>query len=246
MINSIKKASGILKFLSSHYPESVSLALISETTGISKSTCAQMLSTLISESLVEKKGYSKYCLGAGCFMLTRSGKFDEKHLNICRPVLRWLRDKTGETTIISQIRSGVKYNVDYMIGNYVLNNSGYDIAVDPIYSTPSGRIIMAHSSFDELCDIVEKHSLPTKEQWRDFNSIDELQKELRFIKQQPFSILERANLTGFAAPIFIGKRIFGTIGIAVKTDGIKPYDYYTVPLLRAAKEITKRLNFEEI
>lgn len=243
MITSVHKAALILKELSKHYPESVSLDELSKETGISKSTCVQMLNTLIHETLAERTKYARYALGAGCFYLTRSGKFDKKNIEICRPVLRWLRDKTGETAIISQIRSGEKYNVDCCIGSYKLKNSDDNISLDSIYSTAAGRIITAHVSFDELCDIIQRHSLPTKAQWKDFSNISELKKELEYVRSKPYIAVEKTHTVGFAAPLFSDNRIFGSIGLAVKSDNRKPDEEYTKYLLKAAKEINRRLNF---
>ncbi len=243
MIISIHKASLILKELSKHYPESVSLDEISKQTGISKSTCVQMLNTLIHETLAERTKYARYALGAGCFYLTRSGKFDKKNIEICRPVLNWLQGKTGETAIISQIRSGEKYNVDFCIGNYKLQNNNDDISLDSVYSTAAGRVITAHCSFDELCDIIERHSLPTKEQWKDFSNISEFEEELEHIRSKPYISVEREHTIGFAAPLFSNDRIFGAIGLAVKSDNRKSDEEYTKYLLKAAKEINRRLNF---
>lgn len=244
MIVSIHKASVLLKALAKYYPESVSLDTLSKETGISKSTCVQMLNTLIHDALAERTKYSMYCLGAGCFHLTRSGRFDKKRMDICRPILYWLRDKTGETALISQIRSSEKYTVDYAIGNYRLHNSGDDIILDDIYRTATGRMIVAHLPDDDLYSLVERHGLPDGTNWKAFDNMASFKKALTKLRESPWIMVD-SELVGYAAPIFCGNTVFGAIGLAVPKASItEEKEAENVKyLLRAAKEITRRLNF---
>ena len=112
MIKSIHKASFILRILSDAYPDGVKLEDISTISKINKSTCVRILDTLIEEQLAERMQFALYRLGAGCFHLTRSGRFDESRLSVFRPVLKWLYKETGHTVLISEIQNGTKLTVD--------------------------------------------------------------------------------------------------------------------------------------
>lgn len=248
MINSVHKAATLLKILSGYYPKTVSLEELSSKTGIGKSTCVHILNTLINETLVEKVKYAHYCLGAGCFYLTRSGKFDQKRLDICRPVLRWLRDKTGETALIAEIHNSEKYTVDYAIGNYELKNSGDNILLDKIYRTATGRLLTAHLSDNQLCDLIQHQGMPKADEWRDFTDIADLQKTLKELRTAPWISVENDDMLGFAAPLYDGNTVFASLGLAVvKKKGSATISEkepnITNLLLRTAKEINRRLRF---
>ena len=130
MIKSIHKASFILRILSDAYPDGVKLEDISTISKINKSTCVRILDTLIEEQLAERMQFALYRLGAGCFHLTRSGRFDESRLSVCRPVLKWLYKETGHTVLISEIQNGTKYNVDYFVSDVLRSKADEDIMVD--------------------------------------------------------------------------------------------------------------------
>lgn len=235
-----------MKILSEHYPESVSLEQLSKAADIPKSTCVHILNTLIDETLAERIKYSRYILGVGCFYLTRSGKFDSKRIDICRPVLQWLRNKTGETALIAELHNSEKYTLDYAIGNYKLQNSGYDILLDDIYRTASGRLLTAHLSDDRLFDLISRHGLPKSPEWTDFPNISAFQKALKVLRDEPWISVENQYTIGYAAPLYDGKTVFAAIGLAVSKSSFSP-DFSEIRLvqhlLHAAKEINRRLKF---
>lgn len=254
MINSIRKASCLLRMLSDAYPEGIKLEQISEKSGINKSTCVRILDTLIEEQLAERMQFALYRLGAGCFHLTRSGRFDESRLSVCRPVLKWLHKKTGHTVLISEIQNGIKYNVDYFVTDVLNSIAEQDIMVDDIYRTSAGRLIMSRLSRDEIELIVQKNGLPTYPQWKNFQNLDELMSVLEEYKKMQVVVVENKNndciMTGITAEIKDRNGILGALGIAYKCE-TKNEDYnenierLSKLLLRAAKEMTRRLCFDK-
>ncbi len=206
-----------------------------------------MLDTLIFDSMVERTKYAKYRLGAGCFYLARSGRYNKSEIEICRPVLLWLRDKTGETPLIAQIKGGTRYVIDYATGNFKLMNSGDTILAGDSYNSATGRLICAHLSPYELYDFIDKNGLPTKEQWQEFNSKEDFIKELSLIKEAKYVCYKTSKTAiGYAAPLFVGKEFFGALGLAVNANNpssVKNHDTFVKALLCAAKEINRRLNF---
>ncbi len=253
MIQSVHKAALLLEVLAKYYPESVSLRVLSEKTGIGKSTCIHILNTLIEDKLVERLHHASYSLGVGCFYLTRSGRFDKERLAICRPVLKWLRDKTGETTLIAEIRNGTKYTVDYFEGQHLILNSNNDIIEDDIYRTATGRMIMAHLSERDVQDVIWRHGMPTAADWQDFPNYPALENVLSSIRSLQFITTSNqakdGYCCGYAAPLYDGKTVFGALGIAALRD--KPIltdseeeKRLVRYLLRAASEINRRLKFD--
>lgn len=249
MIRSVKKSCDILKLLSDAYPESIRLQDISDKTGVNKSTCVHLLDTLINEQLAERTSHASYRLGAGCFLLTRSGRYDENRLSVCRPVLRWLHKKVGQTVLIAEIQNCTKYVVDYIQGELTLSVKPADIIEDSLYRTATGRLIMSRMTRSEISDIVYKNGLPRSPEWYDFKSVDEVCECLNEIKNAEFVYSGLNTHYGIAAEIKDKNGVVGAVGIAiVSNDGDDKakdiLDSYKKDLSRAAKEMTRRLTFD--
>ncbi|MBE6571745.1 MAG: hypothetical protein E7656_05825 [Ruminococcaceae bacterium] len=254
MVKSIHKASVIMKILSDHYPEGVKLEKICADADINKSTCVRILDTLIEEQLAERMQFAVYRLGAGCFHLTRSGKFDSSRLSVCRPVLKWLHKMTGKTVLISEIQNGTKYTVEYYESDIILTRTVQDILVDDIYRTAAGRLMMSRLDDERLNQIISRHGMPTSSSWKDFSSINELKLELDKISQM--SVLHKSTLvedgkylSGLVAEIKDKNGMLGALGIAYVSEvcddeGSDERKRLTRLLLRASKEMNRRLCFE--
>ena len=254
MIKSIHKASLILRILSDAYPDGVKLEKICERVEINKSTCVRILDALIEEQLAERMRFAVYRLGAGCFHLTRSGRFDETRLSVCRPVLKWLYKETGHTVLISEIQNGIKYNVDYFTADVLKSKIDEDIMVDDIYRTSAGRLIMSRMTRNDIELIVQKNGLPTYPRWKDFMNLEELIAELKKYKCMQVVTVKNENpdclMIGISAEIRDRNGMLGALGIAYKCENeYKGYEEdierLSKLLVRAAKEMTRRLCFDK-
>lgn len=253
MIQAVHKAALLLEVLAARYPDSVLLQELSDKTGIEKSTCIHILNTLIEDKLAERLGRARYSLGIGCFHLTRSGRFDKERLAICRPVLRWLRDKTDATAMIAEIRNGTKYTVEYFEGGKPILGSDHDILEDDIYRTATGRMILAHMSERDKQDVVWRHGLPKAPQWKNFADFAALDHALAYIRNSPWITVwnrgEKGYYIGYAMPLYDGKTVFGALGLATLKSECIPADSEEEKrlvrfLTRAANEINRRLKFD--
>ncbi len=249
MIRSVKKACDILKLLSDTYPEGVRLQEISDCTGVNKSTCVHLLDTLINEQLADRISHANYRLGAGCFMLTRSGRYDKNRLSVCRPVLRWLHQRVGQTVLIAEIQNCTKYVVDYIEGELTLSVKPADIIEDSLYRTATGRLIMSRMTRGEISDIIYKNGLPTYPEWENFKSVDEVYGILENIKNDEFVYSGLNTHYGIAAEIKDKNGVVGAVGIAIvcidgEDKAKELLDSYKKDLSRAANEMTRRLTFD--
>ena len=253
MIQSVHKAVRLLDALSLVYPECMPLVKLSELTGIGKSTCVHLLNTLIEDNLVERKGHSKYCLGIGCFYLTRSGGFEADKLSVLRPVLRWLRNKTEESVLVSVISGGEMYTIDYLEGKHFSLTREQFPMKEYIYSNSSGRILLANLQPEQLQKVLTTHGMPDSSQWKDFESRSELCKELEKIRTSAWVTSCYAAQNGYyigcSAPLYDGGDFFAALGIATfrKEPVLRrsaEESRLTTPLIRAAKEINRRLRFD--
>lgn len=270
MIKVLVKAINILILLSDNPIGPISLGTISDKTGINKSTCARILQTLccvhMTTQISRKDGY---VLGPLAYYLIRYGRYQQEFIQICHPVLKWLHNKINETVLITVIGDDMrKYIIHYIEGNvklvdptsnYIENVINQDaknklskkhskMIMDDIYSTAAGRIIMAYMEKDEIKRIFELYGPPTDIQWPGVNTINKMLNELKFIRDQGYSFVQRIDSPermGYACAIKDKSGSIAAIGISLESRNYceKENNNFTVNLMAAAKEINRRVKY---
>ena len=178
MIGSVQKAIKILNVISEGKNSPVSLLYISEMTGINKSTCSHIVSTLESEGFVKKISRTKgYVLGPAAYCLSRHLKYESEFVSICQPLIRWLNKKTGYSVILAVVERGQKYTIDYIDTEKLLPEIS-EIMPDDIYRTATGRIIMANMDKSDIKEVFEKNGIPPEGHWDEVSSLETLEEEL--------------------------------------------------------------------
>lgn len=255
-IQSVKKTMSILSVLSNNENKPVSVSTISKLTNFNKSTCMHILSTLMSDGYVKKVSHSQgYILGPSTYLLTRFGRYDEDFISTCRPVIRWLYQKTNCTIILSTLQGSQKYNIDYIDKNNILPaNMSNKILLDDIYRTAAGRAMLAHSDWDVVEKIYKKHGLPISEHWEEVNSYESLCKALEKIRQTDIVKIDKVHgngiiSIGYGKALCKGVTCVGALGIAIECTEDE-YDYFCKQdeslrnyLSRAVAEINRRLKY---
>ena len=257
MVASVQKAMKILNAISAEENTPVPLSTISENTGINKSTCFHILATLLLEGYVKKISSSKgYVLGPSLYCLLQHGRYDKELVALCRPVLRYLREKTGYTVVLAVIESGRKYIIDNIDTEPKILSRDAKIQSDDIYRTATGRIILANMSEQEVRDVFERNGIPSRNEWEQVQSYEDLQKQLRqiprhkILKTDPIRKRDGFVLPSYGAAIFRGSQCVGAIGIAASCSQddypsfiLEKESLLIQALLEGQHEINRRLQF---
>jgi len=220
MIGSVQKTIKILNTISEGKNRPVSLSHINKVTGLNKSTCSHIISTLESEGYVKKISHTKgYILGPATYCLSRYGKYENEFVSICHPLINWLHKKTGYSVILAVIEGGQKYTIDYIDTEKILPEIS-EIIPDDIYRTATGRIIMANMDTSDIKKIFEKNGIPPKGHWEEITSFETLEAKLsEFDKNgvvQTYCVRDDGKiLLGYASAIFRYTKCVGAIGVAV-------------------------------
>ena len=220
MIGSVQKTAKILNAISEGKNSPVSLLHISRITGINKSTCSHIISTLASEGFVKQVSRSEgYVLGPAAYCLSRYGKYENGFVSICHPLLRWLNKKTGHSVILAVVEGGQKYTIDYIDTEKIIPEIS-EIIPDDIYRTATGRIIMANMDKPDIKRIFEKNGIPPEGHWDEVSSLETLEEELSKLNRnditQTYFVRDDGKIVlGYAAAIFRYTKCVGAIGVAV-------------------------------
>lgn len=254
MIASVQKSIKILNTISEGKNNPVSLSHISKITGINKSTCSHIISTLVSEGYVKQVSHTKgYVLGPAAYSLSRHGKYENKFVSVCHPLIRWLNKQTDFSVILAIVEEGQKYTIDYIDTNKILSEIS-EIMPDDIYRTATGRIIMSNMNRSDIKRVFEKNGAPPPGHWDEVYSLESLESEL--LKLDKNGIAQTHNsredgkiMLGYACAIFRYTECVGAIGIAVLCTK-EEYEQFEETeklmknnLLKARTEIGRRLKY---
>ena len=257
VIASIQKAMTILTALAENKNKPLSLKSISEKTGIKKSTCSHILSTLSQDGFAVRISHSKgYILGPAAYCLSNYSRYDDDFIALAHPILEWLHRKTEFAVAIAKIQGSHKYIIDYIDPTKKIYLQEANIREDDIYRTSSGRLLLSHMDSQSIAEIINKIGLPKSNHWPEVKSIDDLYYQLSKINKH--GVLSVANddktsqnlCIGYSAAIYRYSICVAAIGCAVIVPREKLKDFQLKnesklkeQILIAANEISRRLRF---
>jgi DNA-binding IclR family transcriptional regulator len=253
VLGSVLKTTQILNIISDGKNKPVTLSHISEATGINKSTCSHIISTLMEEGFVKRISQTQgYILGPQVYCLCRHGKYDDKLSEICHPILKWIYKKTGCAVVLAVVENGKKFAIDYIDNENKILRPNKDIYPDDLYRTATGRIIMANMNENELREAFDKNGIPPKGHWDEVKSFEDLLFEIskingkKTVKTDYIPKDKQIVLSGYAAAVFKNSKCIGAIGVATySTPDFTDSDEENIisTLLKARAEIGRRLNY---
>ena len=216
-IKSIEKCFVILDCLNSGN-SLLTLEKIIQETGYKKTTCFRLLKTMLSLGIIERTAAKKtYQFG---YRLISIGSYALKNMNLRKsalPILRKLRDETGETVNLTILSGTELLFVDRLMSDYLVNiniNIGDRL---PLYYSSMGKAILAFLSESSLEKIVPSIKFEPKTD-RTIVSESALMQELETIKIKGFAIndeeIEKGLRTVGAPIINYTGEAFAAINIA--------------------------------
>ena len=257
MIQSVQKAMKILSVIADAKNNSISLMDIAGKTGYPKATCSHLLETLCIGGYVTRVSHKEgYILGPALYNLTRYGRYEKDFVSLCRPVMRWMEQKSHVTVILSVIRSNQKFIIDYADTEQKLFEEHPNIRTDDIYRTATGRAILSHMNRDEIREFWNKYGTPPPGHWDEITSYETLLQALNSIRQKMVVVskgdknIGEQKANGYACPLFRRSNCIGAIGLALKLteedeDFRQREQELCRILIKGAKEIQRRLNYED-
>ena len=248
-VKSIEKCFLILDCLNARR-RLMTLEEITQATGFKKTTCFRLLKTLRNLGIVElSPATKKYQYGP---RLAAIGLSALKHMNLrntALPILKRLRDETGETVNLTILSGSEILYVERVMSDYLVNvnvNIGDRL---PVYCASMGKIILAYLPEDRLDQILSSITF-TRKTDNTIASRSGLIEELNKIRAAGYAIndeeLEK-GLRAVAAPIFnYNGEAFAATNIAWTTarhPERRVFSEYAGKIVAAAKEISRLLGY---
>ncbi len=140
------RAIRLLKLFTNEKPE-MTLAELSKTSGLNKTTTHRLLRALQSESLIERNpATSAYSLGPGLMALGVQALASSDLRRRVRPMLRSLANESGETATLEVPVESSMLILDEVAGGHVIQAAGNVGTIWPLHATSTGKAFLA---FDE-------------------------------------------------------------------------------------------------
>jgi IclR family KDG regulon transcriptional repressor len=220
MIKSVKKATDILTVISDAQNQPINLESIAAKTKLNKSTCVHILNTLCEAAFAQRISHREgYRLGPFAYYLARYGKFQQELIQTCHPVIKWLNRQIDQTILLTIIYDDRKFIIHYIEGKKKLGEKKSEMILGDIYTTATGRVLMAYMSKREVVELCKKHGAPSEKQWPEVKSMDDLFKMLLKIRQDGYVFVRRKigehYELAYACEIHNELKSLGAIGVAI-------------------------------
>jgi DNA-binding IclR family transcriptional regulator len=209
------RAVRLLKLFTNERPE-MSLAELSRTSGLNKTTTHRLLRALQSEALIDRNpATSTYSLGPGLMALGVQALASSDLRRRVRPVLRTLARETGETATLEVPFEDSMLILDEVAGNHVLGAAGNIGTRWPIHATSTGKVWLAFddSGIDRLDENLKQLTSNTVIQRDEFNP------QLAEIRRRGYAITVDELEEGFTAVATIIRGVLGDVQGALSIGG---------------------------
>nr|MBO2508036.1 IclR family transcriptional regulator [Bacillota bacterium] len=243
-IQVLGKARRILDCFSPEQPE-LTFGQLRRATGLPPSTCLRLLNSLLEFGFLEREGDR---WRPGIRLLTWAAAAAEG-MDIGRragPVLRRLRDATGETAAVWVQRGGVRVSLAIEETHHPVRRLLSVGQVLPLHAGSGGKVLLAYD--EALAQRVlsgplqryTERTLVDREAW---------EAELALIRRRGYAVSfeERdREAASISAPVFdAGGRIAGAVGIAGPSQRFQPdrMEAWVRSVLEAAAELSRQLGY---
>ena len=202
----LEKSIDLLYSFESQHPEQ-SLFQISRNLGFPPSTVRRLLKVMISRRLIQQDATTRlYRLGSGLFYLASVAREGLEISPIALPILKRLRDLTGENAVLHELRDGKRVCIEKVEGKEVLRDSLRVGDQFPAHAGASGKVLLAYLPVEEQQHYLKSaHALKALTP-RTITDPKKLTNDLARIKKLgfAFSCGERVmdGLCAISAPIF--------------------------------------------
>lgn len=212
MIQVIERATDILEYLAQNRNRKVPLSEISDTLGIHKATCANIIKTLKEVGLVLQADYrSGYTVGDKIYALAGipSGNASKKLLRTVKPLMDNLCLEVNENLMLSVIRNSKRILVYKSLGE---NNIEAKV-IDEMEAWPAttAKVIIANYDENKLNCFIKSAGMPG-ESWPEADSRKNLENKLKEIREKDFLTIINHHFACIAAPIFENGTVVASLG----------------------------------
>ncbi|MBR0298251.1 MAG: helix-turn-helix domain-containing protein [Bacteroidales bacterium] len=245
MIHSVEKALDILERLSANENREMTLSEIASALSMDISTCANLIKTLRLRGYIDQSApRSGYRIGYKLYHLSGRTIENDALTKISRVDIESLGSELNECALLSVIRNDRRIVLMSTIPDRsIIVKTNFDKSV---YRACTGRMILSCYTQEHLEQFINRVGFPSAEEWPGVGDADnpegELVNALVEMKRKGYAMDRDSNgIAGFAAPIFKGGHICGSVGVYLPLERLKDSSGILDKVLRCAGSINEKL-----
>lgn len=211
----VLRAVRLLKLFTNERPE-MTLAEVSNASGLNKTTTHRLLRALQSESLVDRNAATgAYSLGTGLMALGVQALASSDLRRRVRPVLKVLARESGETASLEVPVENNMLVLDEVAGSHMLAPSGNIGSRWPIHATSTGKawIAFEESGMDRIGDKLQPFTKKT------LTSKEFIRPQLTDIRRRGYAVTVDELEDGFTAVATVIRGALGDVQGALSIGG---------------------------
>jgi IclR family transcriptional regulator, KDG regulon repressor len=243
MIQVVVRALEMLEYVAKKENEPTTLSELAAAVGLNQPTCANIVKTLVDKKYLDHVGRRRgYRLGAMAYNLTDNMAYNQHLVVAARESMEALTAQLNETSLLGILRNNKRFLLHIV-------NSDQDLQVrsrheSDVYSTATGRMLMAFLGDNELNALIEAIGYPAHHVWPDIETKEQLMNALHDIRRQEMAITHSVkHIVGIAVPIRKGGQVVASLSIFLPESRFTPTRFETIltAIRQAADEINQRL-----
>jgi len=204
-VKSVKKALDILSILLFEDIErnGVELSVLSKKMCMPANSTHNLLKTMSACGFVAQTENSRYIAGDKCDQIGRANQVSGKHSSeTFKNCIIGLSESVQETVVFAILLGGRRIVAAKSDSNQTIKVDSKSMGSQDIYSLPTGRILTAYASEQELSEIKSVYGAP-EGQWDGVKSKNDFLDKTELIRKQGYCILnpDKFNLVSFACPV---------------------------------------------
>ena len=216
-VKSVKKALDALDFviIESISKEGVSLGEIASHLGIQNTTAHNILKTMEICGYISRAEGRLYLPGSKCSQLTRAGSVLKNLVDVSKPLMAELAEKTGESFVLTTLLNGERHVLFRAKGGGAISVESEKADNPRLYGMVTTRVMLAFAPDTEVGFFIQKNGMPGND-WNGIKDIKELNAEFSKIRKTGFAEEKRSELASLAVPILDADSfLLGAIGVYV-------------------------------
>ena len=215
MPNAVGKALEILGVIGETPEEPILLGAIAERLSCNPSTCACALKTLVEYGFVDQPVARRgYTLGPMTYYVARHGLYRKDVVTVARPFMEALAERTGETVLLAALRGDRRVLLEVVEGSREVQVRPPGSILDDVYTTATGRVLLAHLPEAARNAFVRKRGLPGPT-WPEAKTAEELDRLLAEMRRAGLLIARGREHVQVAFPIFESGQVVAALGLPV-------------------------------
>lgn len=213
MIQVINRALDIIEIVAKDSSRTFPLNEIATTLNLNNGTCANIIKTLVNRGYLEQEGRKTgYRLGPMAYFLTGNFSHKQEVVSAAAEPMNKLFSRTNESCMICSLKDNMRVVLWELKSTHelqVVNKKEKEA-----YLTSTGRMILSCMTDAEQNLFFNKYGLPSTEIWVGIEDKEDLVTELRKIRKKQLAIqISKAQVIGFAVPIYKDKKIVASLGM---------------------------------